>query len=161
MIVELTSDEIINAYYIGYNRSKSVNHSDTKISKNLHKNRPNWWRHFIGALGEVAYSKVTGEDVDTETLGKGDQGYDFKNGIDIKSSDLNRKPNLIISKQAFDSKICKTYLLAWVKLPYVELLGTIERDQVLNNLEKMFLKKTPYGETYIINNTKLKKYEVR
>ncbi len=161
MTIKLTADEIINAYYIGYNRSNSVGHSNTKISKNLHKNRPNWWRHFVGALGEVAYAKVTGEKVDTKTLGKGDNGFDFKNGIDIKSSDLKKKPSLIISKQAFDSKICKTYLLAWVKIPYVELLGTIKRDEVLNNLDKMFLKETPYGETYIVNNSKLKKYEIR
>ena len=50
---------------LGYRRSASKNHADTKNSRNLSKDKPAWYRHFIGVCGEFAYAQHTGQKVDT------------------------------------------------------------------------------------------------
>ena len=154
MIITLTEEQMEFAYNIGYKRSASVNHAVTRKSFNAYENKkPDWWRHYIGALGEVAYSIHIGKEIDTTTIGRGDDGTDFDNGVDVKSSDLNRKPNLLLGVNQFNKKYAKRYILAWVKLPEVELLGYIDREDVINKSE---IKNFGYNDNYFVNNENLK-----
>ncbi len=154
MIITLTEKQIEFAKDLGFKRSASVGHAVTRKSFNAYENKkPDWWRHFIGALGEVAYSVYIGKEVDTTTIGTGDDGTDFDNGVDVKSSDLNRRPNLLLGVKQFNKKYAKRYVLAWVKLPTVELMGYIDREDVI---EKSTLKNFGYNDNYFVSNNNLK-----
>ena len=153
MIITLTEEQIEFAKDLGFKRSASMNHANTKNSCNPYKNKPAWHRHVVGALGELAYSIYSGEKVDTETLGRGDEGYDFNNKIDVKSSDLDRKPNLLIGVNNFKRKYAERYVLAWVKIPTVELIGYIDRQDVI---EKSTIKNFGFNDNYFVTSNNLK-----
>lgn len=153
MIITLTEEQIEFAKNLGFKRSASMNHANTKNSCNPYKNKPNWHRHVVGALGELAYSIYSGEKIDTETIGRGDEGYDFNNKTDVKSSDLDRKPNLILGVNNFKRKYAERYVLAWVKIPTVELLGYIDRQDVI---EKSIIKNFGFNDNYFVSNNNLK-----
>jgi len=153
MTITLTKEQIEFAKDLGYKRSASMNHANTKNSHNPYKNKPNWHRHIVGALGEVAYSIYSGEVVDTTTLGRGDEGFDFKNKTDVKASDINTKPNLILGVENFKRKYAEIYVLAWVKLPEVELIGYINRNDVI---KESIIKNFGFNDNYFINNNILK-----
>jgi hypothetical protein len=154
MIITLTEEQLDFAHSVGFKRSASVGHAVTRKSFNAYENKkPDWWRHYIGALGELAYSIYIGKEIDTTTIGRGDDGTDFDNGVDVKSSDLNRKPNLLLGINQFNKKYAKRYVLAWVKIPTVELIGYIDRDDVIN---KSTIKNFGYNDNYFVTNNNLK-----
>ena len=153
MIITLTEEQIEFAKDLGFRRSASVGHAETKNNFNAYKTKPKWWRHYVGALGEVAYSVYIGKEVDTTTIGTGDDGTDFDHGVDVKSSDLNRRPNLLLGINQFNKKYAKRYVLAWVQLPKVELIGYIDRQDVI---EKSTIKNFGYNDNYFVSNNNLK-----
>ncbi len=147
--ISLSEEDIKFAEDLGKKRSASMGHKDTKNSKNFFSDKPGWWRHYIGALGEVAYSKATGHKVDTETIGRGDGGADFPNGVQIKSTMKKHKPDLIISKRQFNMKKGTIYVLAWIKIPKVEFVGWITRSK-FDTLKQ--LKKFQHGEAWVVKH---------
>ena len=66
------------ALWLGKRRAASVP-DETENSANFFEDKgmPPWWRHYLGVLGERAYSILTGEPVNTWTIGRGDDGSDF------------------------------------------------------------------------------------
>ncbi len=96
-------------------RSGSMQHRDTPNSKNMNPERPGWHRHFIGVIGELAYSWFSDHPVNQDTIGEGDDGTDFPDGVQIKSSDLDHEPNLLFLTKQWERKLARTYVLAWVQ----------------------------------------------
>ena len=156
MIIKLTDKELDWCKDLAMKRSGSMNHADTKNSSNFFKRKPAWWRHYIGVIGEFAYSKHTGEKVDILTIGKGDSGSDFKYGVDVKSSNSKNRPPLLLFANQFKRKVAKHYVLAWVKENSVELIGHIKRKKVIELKE---IKDFGFGETYVIDNKHLTKFK--
>jgi len=154
MIIKLSEKQIQFAKDLGFKRSASMNHATTKNSFNPFKNKPNWHRHYVGALGELAYSIYSGEEVDVTTIGRGDEGYDFNNKTDVKSSDLDRKPNLILGVNNFNRKYAERYVLAWIKLPEIELLGYITRQEII---DKNNIRNFGKGDLYFVSHNELHK----
>lgn len=111
-------------------RSGSMDDADTLNSQNFYNNKPPWWRHYIGMLGEFAYQVHSGYKVDTTTIGEGDDGTDFPGGIQVKASDLGVMPNLMFPLKQWQRKSANIYVLAWVVLPRtIHLLGWITREK--------------------------------
>jgi len=154
MIITLNEEQINFAKDLGFKRSESKQHLETKNSKNFLKGKPPWHRHIVGALGELAYSLYSKEEIDTSIIGRGDNGYDFKNKTDIKASDLSKKPNLIIGVNNFERKYAENYVLAWVKLPEIELIGQISRNEII---KKNNIRNFGSGDVYFIPNYQLNK----
>tara|TARA_R110000803_G_scaffold110897_1_gene179353 strand:+ start:489 stop:959 length:471 start_codon:yes stop_codon:yes gene_type:complete len=154
MNITLTDKQILYCKDLAMKRSGSVNHAETKNSINCFKEMPGWHRHYVGALGEMAYSIYSGKEIDTTTIGRGDDGTDFDNGVDVKTSTSKYKPNLLIFKKQFERKFAKNYVLAWLKLPVVELIGTISRDDFNEHKE---IKNFGYGDSYSVDKIHLNK----
>lgn len=134
-VFEMTDELIAEAKDIGMKRSGSMNHADTKNSKNMTPNKAPWWRHYIGALGEVAFREITGQEM-PNIYGKGDEGNDFPCGSNIKSSDHPNCNLLIHKKTAWDRKRAERYILVQIKLPKVIFLGEMTETKI-NNLIKI------------------------
>lgn len=87
--------------------------------------------HFIGLVGEYAWSLYSGEAVDEEIYAVRDGGEDFK-GIEVKTITYmgNGEPELKITQREYeDRKKPKKYVLVRfdIKNKEVEILGTITR----------------------------------
>lgn len=122
---------------------------ETANSKNFFEGMPRTHRHFIGLLGEFAWAKIHGYEMNMETwTGKGDDGTDFKGGIQVKSSAITKKPNLLIPCSQWKRKSCKFYYLMWIRLPVAYEIGWISRIEALLVREKIDLK----VPTWIIKN---------
>jgi len=137
--IDLTEDDLYYSLKLGkfrYGPFKSAKkdgiQGNTKNSQNFYEDKAPWYRSFIGAIGEVAYSKWTGWPIVETTWNKGDSvedGTDFPDGSNTKSSAEDYKPNLLIPVVHYKKWIPKSYVLAWVKLRRREcfLLGKISR----------------------------------
>lgn len=116
-------------------RSGSMKHSDTIHSINMLKDRPPYWRHYVGVLGELCYAWFSGQKVDIITIGRGDDGTDFPDGVQVKSSDLagNRPPRLMLNPDQWRRKRAFDYVLAWIQwtkpTPKGSLLGWISHEE--------------------------------
>jgi len=87
--------------------------------------------HLTGIVGEKAYGKLIGAEVDTRLYDVRDEGEDFK-GVEVKTITYfgAGEPELKIKKAEYESKTPELYVLARVKtncLRKVELLGKITR----------------------------------
>ena len=156
MIITLTEQQLEWCKDLAMKRSGSMNHADTKNSSNFFKSKPAWWRHYIGVIGELAYSIHTGEKVGVLTIGKGDSGYDFKYGVDVKCSNSKQRPDLLLNANQFKRKKANHYVLAWVQENTVELIGHIKRTKATELKE---IKDFGNGETYVINKKYLTKFK--
>lgn len=137
-IALLSPEQIKFCRDLGMKRSRSMNHADTLNSANWMPHRHPSDRHVVGVYGEMGYSIITDQPIDDKTIGRGDKGWDFPDGTNVKSSDLvYQKPNLIISARQFHRIHSPRYCLAWVRLPYVELLGTISRERFMAIKQKV------------------------
>jgi len=154
MKIKLTPEQMQWCKDLAIKRSGSMNHSETKNSINCFKTRDGWHRHYVGALGELAYSIHSGKKIDTSIIGRGDDGTDFDNGVDVKTSSSKYRPDLLIFKKQYDRKIADSYVLAWLQLPTVELIGSISRTK-FDELKE--IKNFGYGDSYIVNKTHLNK----
>jgi len=108
-----------------------VGHASTRNSQNFFEGSEPWYRHFIGVLGEKAYSAYSGYPVDDQTIGRGDSGVDFPGGVQVKTACLESKPRLMIPQSQYDRKMCEYYVLAWVRsgdYSSVVILGRITRS---------------------------------
>tara|TARA_R110001599_G_scaffold166901_3_gene356742 strand:- start:1424 stop:1897 length:474 start_codon:yes stop_codon:yes gene_type:complete len=155
MKITLNQNQLDWCKNLAMKRSGSMNHANTKNSTNFFKDKPGWWRHYVGACGELAYAILTNQKVDTTTIGKGDTGIDFKDGVDVKSINSSFRPNrLLLLEKQFNRKIADSYVLAWCKLPEIELLGSIKRNKIMEVKENVDY---GYGNSYYIGINHLNK----
>jgi hypothetical protein len=152
--INLVDSDISFCKNLGDARSGSMGHRDTVNSQTMtHKSRH---RHFLGVVGELAYSKFSGLDVDSFTIGKGDDGNDFINGVNVKCSDSKNKPNLIFPSVQYERKRSEYYVLAWYKDSRVYLIGWTTRAEI--NLKHKMVD-FGYGETVFFSNNLLRTME--
>ena len=153
-LIKFSVEQMLFAKDLAIKRSGSMNHADTKNSQNFIKDKQPWWRHFIGVVGEMAYSIYSDYPIDQTTIGRGDSGVDFPNGVQVKASDTVLKPNLMFPVSQFNRKIARTYVLVWV-FPtghQAEIIGSISREDIeKHRTEHDF----GYGNTYIVSNKHL------
>ena len=100
MIYKLSPEQIKWCMDLAIKRSGTHNHAETKNSINCFKNKAGWYRHYLGVLGELAYSIHSGLKIRPFT-GEADNGTDFDNGVDVKASDTKYKPNLLLFEKQF------------------------------------------------------------
>ena len=148
MIIQLSNDDLAWCKELAMKRSGAFNFADTKNSRTMMPNKPNWTRHYYGLIGELAYSKITGEAVN-ELVGTGDDGTDFANGVQIKTSNQPKKPNLMILVSLYERKHADIYILMWARaMPdgaEVECLGGIRNE----NMKKVWcITDKGFGPTY-------------
>lgn len=101
---------------------------------------PLWYRNRIGARGEYAYSAFSGLPVDVHTIGRGDGGVDFPNGVQVKTvwSRPDRPPLktpfLFIDPDRWAGKSDKAacFVLAYVSGTFntVHLMGSVAREDI-------------------------------
>ena len=157
--ITLNEKQIAWCKELGFRRSASKNHADTKNSRNLSKDKPAWHRHFVGVCGEFAYAQHTGQKVDTNIYhGYGDNGVDFANGVDVKTSafipnSYQNMPDLLLFEKQFARKKADIYVLAWLRLPDVILMGSITQEKLLEVKEIKQIQK--HDRSYVINNKHL------
>jgi hypothetical protein len=116
--------------------------------------------HFLGVIGELGYSLVTGESVDENIYSVRDDGQDFE-GVEVKTITYmgNGEPELKITVKEYDQrKPPKLYVLTRFDLKNneIEVLGKITRM----NFEKKKVRKR-YGarlpQNYIVPLSKMDK----
>lgn len=115
---------------LGKKRSGSMDHANTKNSRNFMPDKPPWWRHVIGVVAELGYSWWSGCPVNTTTIGRGDDGTDFPGGIQVKGSDHETPPDLLLGVSQWNRKHAAIYVLAWVRPDEVILMGWITRKEI-------------------------------
>lgn len=139
--VELTPEDKKFCWKWAQKRSGSMGDNDTKNSHSFGMNSKT--RHYVGLLGERAYGKYIDFPVDTATIGRGDDGTDFPDGIQVKGAMTEKMPNLLIPVDQYDRKPCESYVLVWVKKTHAIILGIINREVV--EKVKKFIKEGDRG----------------
>ena len=110
---------VLEALDIGKTRSGRHNDEDTLNSVNYFEKLglPGYWRHFIGALVEVAYREYFGWKILTVDCADGDCGIDFEDGTQAKGAMQEGSPNLLfpISQwlRMLEKIIPTRYILGW------------------------------------------------
>tara|TARA_R110001592_G_scaffold95756_2_gene275611 strand:- start:3254 stop:3724 length:471 start_codon:yes stop_codon:yes gene_type:complete len=154
MKIKLTTKQMEWCQELAIKRSGSKNHAETKNSINCFKDKKGWHRHYVGVLGELAYSLYSGKKMDLSIIVMGDDGTDFDNGVDVKTSASKYRPDLLIFKKQYERKRADSYVLAWLQLPIVELVGSISRNK-FDQFKQ--IKNFGYGDSYVVSKTHLNK----
>lgn len=136
MLVKLTKKEISFAKKLAKKRHNSKN-SFIRNRGILMKEGSIYDPHTIGLIGELAYAKFSGEEIDETIYSVRDKGQDFHK-IEIKTITYfgDGEPELKIKQKEFETKSPETYILIRVdkkKLSSVELLGKISREEFDKN----------------------------
>lgn len=174
--IHINSNDLKWCLDLGLKRSGSMGHMETPNSKDMMKgstygNVPPWFRHYLGAIGEKAYSIMTGFPVNDITIGRGDSGIDFPDGYQVKCSGLTKidkatgervLPNLLFLVDQWDRKhvLAKNFCLMWAyhlsdKDAWVRPMGHISIEDVL-----IFRKLVDFGHgpTWFVNQYHLTPY---
>jgi len=113
--------------------------------------------HIAGVIGEYAYGKLIGEDIDREIYAVRDNGIDFKNGAEVKTSTFysgnSGQTELKIPRKEYVERSPSIYVLArlssniLMKSPpsiKVEILGQISTKKFDSlKTEKQYIKGGP------------------
>jgi hypothetical protein len=115
--------------------------------------------HFLGLVGELAWSLKTGESVDEAIYKVRDKGEDFE-GIEIKTVTYSGpgEKELKIKVAEYSKKIPKKYVLVYFDLynKEVEILGSITRVEFdKNKVEKKYGRYLP--SNYVVPLSKMEK----
>lgn len=168
MLIKLDKNDIVYAIKLGKKRhlAKNIsfrNSGSIKINSGflLEAIDKQFYPHIIGVLGELAYSKYCGEQIDSNIYSIRDSGEDF-NGIEIKTITYfgSGEPELKIPKTEYKvrNKI-NLYVLSRIdssKLYDVELLGKITKE----NFDKLKVSKQynkNYPENWVVPLSKMEK----
>lgn len=90
----------------------------------------NFYKDFIGVIGELAYSIHTGLPMNENIYNFGDHGIDFPDGAQVKASDLDVLPNLQILEEKWGDQTAKFFVLMWFCYPNtVYIVGKISREK--------------------------------
>ena len=148
---KLTQEEIEWCRELGFEiwKNKGGHYGATKNSMNFLKGKPPWHRSVVGIYGEKAYSLYSGYPVNDKILERGDGGADFPDGAQAKGSERDKMPNLMFPIKQFDRLPAKFYVLVWVWLPYVKLLGWMKREKVI---QVRRVDNYGYGPCYVASN---------
>lgn len=134
--------------------AKAISFRNSRILiKDKNTGIPNeYMPHYIGAIGEIAWSIATGENIDTNIYPVRDNGEDF-NGVEIKTITYKGlgEPELKITKKEFsERKPPNIYVLTRIDVTSdnveVEILGKIEKKE----FDKLKVEKQ-YGKNKPIN----------
>jgi len=132
MIIKLSKKEVSFAKKLAKKRHNAKN---TFIRNRgiLMKKGSVYDPHTIGLIGEIAYAKFSGEEIDEEIYAVRDKGQDFHK-VEIKTITYfgEGEPELKIKQKEFETKNPETYILVRVdkkELHSVELLGKISREE--------------------------------
>ena len=106
-----------------------VEAKDKKIRYNsagYHANPDIAYPHYVGLLGEIAFSKAWDVEVDLSALPGGDH-IDF-GAVEVKTR-LN-KGDIMVKCRDWDRKVPKYYVLIWLSKDetYAEVAGVISRE---------------------------------
>ena len=156
MIISLTKEEVSFAKKLAKKRHDakhiSIRNKGALMENNLANGGSQYDSHTIGLIGELAYSKFSGESIDENIYFKNPdpKGQDFEN-LEIKTITYfgSGEPELKITQKEYLAKNPKLYVLARVnknKLDSVELLGRISRVK----FDKLKVEKK-YGRFYPSN----------
>jgi len=155
--VRIDSRQIKELVQVGKNRHEAKDISFRNVSKhgNFEKYKVNkpiniygqevtqrHIPHIAGVIGEYAYGKLIGEDIDRNIYSVRDDGVDFKNGAEVKTSTFysssREETELKIPKKEYSERSPKLYILARLssealkKSPpflVVEILGEISSSK--------------------------------
>jgi len=109
----------------------------------------------VGILGEVVFGLFTGELFDTRLKINGDDGVDFSNGVQVKTSEKHKARHLIEYADKDFSKF-KWYVFVVVDLKerVGEVVGYISTKDFLDKKEIINF---GYGDRYAVNIEQLTK----
>lgn len=137
-------------------RNKDILISDDKSDKKLDKN---YLPHYIGVVGELAWSIVSDSEVDENIYSVRDPGEDF-DGVEVKTITYmgSGEPELKIKVEEFNSKKPELYVLVRFDLKKtVEVLGTISRaDFESHKRKKRYGARMPHN--YVVPLSKMDKF---
>ena len=113
------------------NKSRIMPKDKNESFEDLFKIDKQYMPHFLGLVGEYAWSQYSGESADEEIYDVRDGGEDFK-GIEVKTITYMGygEPELKITQKEYEErKVPNKYVLARfdMKNKEVEILGTITR----------------------------------
>ena len=156
MIINLTKQDVTFAKNLAKKRHDakhiSIRNRGVLMENNLANGGSQYDFHTIGLIGELAYSKFSGESIDENIYSKNPdpKGQDFEN-LEIKTITYfgSGEPELKITQKEYATKTPKLYVLARTdknKLESVELLGRISRE----NFDKLKVAKK-YGRFHPSN----------
>jgi hypothetical protein len=88
-------------------------------------------KEIVGLMGEMAYSIVTGESVDTRLLLGGDGGVDFPGGVNVKATDHKEAKWLIVDLDKLHE--ADVYVMVLVDLGKMigDIIGWIDLETFL------------------------------
>mgnify|MGYP001178762759 FL=1 len=123
--------------------------------------------HIAGVIGEFAYGKLIGEDVDRKIYSVRDDGVDFKNGAEVKTSTFYTgsfgQTELKIPKREYIERSPSLYVLArlnskvLLKSPnemIVDILGQISNNKFDSlKQEKQYIEGGPIN--YVVKQSDL------
>jgi hypothetical protein len=103
----LTKHQGYETFYGNFHKSCTQNDSQER-----------WWPHMIGLLGEVAFKRITGMDIDLSFKKKGDKGFDFPDNTEVKTRipSLNEGDNpwLLVRENDWKNKKPSRYVLVQI-----------------------------------------------
>lgn len=109
----------------------------------------------VGILGEIVFGMLTGQMFDSRLKKCGDSGFDFENGVQVKTSEKHKAKHLIEYVDKDFTKF-KWYVFVVVDLNNKtgEVIGYISVEDFLN---KKRIINFGYGDRYAVDLSELKK----
>ena len=151
-VVTLTEDELAYCKALGVKRHLAK-HPSFRNSRDYRKQQFAGEIHMIGVMGEYAYHKLTGCELDKNIYATGDGGQDFEhNGkkVEVRVSTFGPSgTELKVPKREYQRYKPDEYVLAYIgkgKFNEVNVLGKISRE----NFDKKKREKQ-YGPRYPVN----------
>ena len=151
-VVKLTEDELAYCKALGVKRHMAK-HPSFRNSRNYRKQQFAGEIHMIGVMGEYAYHKLTGCELDKNIYATGDGGQDFEhNGkkVEVRVSTFGPSGTEVkVPKREYQRHKPDEYVLVYIgknKFNEVNVLGKISRE----NFDKKKREKQ-YGPRYPVN----------
>jgi hypothetical protein len=154
--VILTDEQKKKAWELGTARNEAKPSGIRENDSGYHNNNDDRAHpHRLGIAAEIAYSHITGKQLDERVMANGDV-TDF-DGIEIKAATwLGEDIELKVKREEYKEKNPKCYLLARVaeNLSFVEFIGCVSRSRF--DKEKYF-RKHKFVPNYCMEGKDLKK----
>lgn len=153
MIVNLTIKEVADAIALGKARQGAKKELWANNDAGFHKGvKGREFPHIVGLLGEIAFGKLIGKEINRELYALGDCGWDF-NGIDIKTTLYQGKDLGLFIKEKDLQKKCDYYILARTSTDYrkVTFLGYTSKEYFLKYKRPGMFEKTWFLDAHKLN----------
>lgn len=162
MLVTLTDEEFEKIKQVAIDRhdAKDPSFRNSRIMSD--KTFGVYFPHITGALGEYAWSKLSGQQMDLNLYAIRDGGYDFE-GIEVKTITYTGKlePELKIMVKEWQLKKPHTYVLMHYDMHRsIKLLGTISREDFdKNKVKKKYGQFKHFPDNYVVPLSKMERYD--